>query len=180
MFKQQTGYTLSPKIPRKQDESLKIADVACGTAQWLVDLATELPETAVLDGFDLSTQQFPHQAWLAKNINLAQLDILGVLPAELIGAYDIVHVGLVVTIARGNPTHILKQLLSMLSKWGSTSFPALCTGPQLTPSSPPRTRWLLAVGRDGPLGLCHRVSGRRSQQPRNDRSEPSGQRHSQT
>ena len=83
---------------------------------WLVDLAKELPN-AQLDGFDVSTAQFPHRKWLPPNVTLRQMDAYGEVPQELVGRYDIVHIGLVVVLVKdGNPGRLLTNLLKLLSK----------------------------------------------------------------
>ena len=86
------------------------------SSQWLLDLAKELPAPAQLDGFDISNKQFPHKNWLPANVTLSELDLLSELPKELIGAYDVVHAGLVVMIARDEPERLLKTFLKMLSE----------------------------------------------------------------
>ena len=59
------GYTVHPEIRRLGNlgPSAKIADVGTGTAQWLLDVHRDFP-TAQLEGFDISKDQYPHQAWI--------------------------------------------------------------------------------------------------------------------
>ena len=95
--------------------SLKVADIACGTAIWLIDLAKEYP-SAQLDGFDISDQQFPPKGWVPKNVSLSTLDILKPIPEDLKGKYDVVHVGLIVLVVeRDDPIPVLNNLLALLS-----------------------------------------------------------------
>lgn len=83
---------------------------------WLIDLAKELPH-ARLDGFDISPLQFPHKNWLPPNVNLHELNALGKMPEELLGRYDIVHIGLVVLLVPGgDPTVLVDNILSLLSR----------------------------------------------------------------
>ena len=75
-----------------------------------------MPASTQLDGFDISADQFPDKGWLPKNVTLNTLDSLSPLPDHLIGIYDVVHVGLVVTIIKNeNPVPLLKNVLAMLS-----------------------------------------------------------------
>lgn len=58
------GYRIHPSIeatlPKTQ---LRIADVGCGTGIWLIDLALRTHDTSSrFDGFDISSEQFPHQS----------------------------------------------------------------------------------------------------------------------
>lgn len=62
-------------------------------SQWLVDVAHQIP-SGQLDGFDISTDQFPNEAWLPPNVSLHQLDITKPIPTSLEGLYDVVHVQL--------------------------------------------------------------------------------------
>ncbi|KAL8677212.1 MAG: hypothetical protein Q9224_007212, partial [Gallowayella concinna] len=112
MWRRELGYVLHPDIPVNQ--GTRIADLACGNCAWLVDAAREYPR-AQLDGFDLSTAQFPHTAWIPKNINLSTMDIFQPVPDDLRGQYDVVHVGLLVfVVEKGDPLPILDNLLALL------------------------------------------------------------------
>lgn len=93
----------------------RIADVGAGTGQWLLDVAKELP-SAQLDGFDISSEQYPSKAWLPLQISLRELDITKPIPSHLEGKYDIVHVQLFLcVIRRDGPAAVLHELCKMLS-----------------------------------------------------------------
>ena len=82
---------------------------------WLLDLAKDYPK-ATLEGFDISSAQYPHPAWLPNNVHLNTLDILSPIPKDLRGKFDIVHIGLVVLVVENdNPSALLENLLMMLS-----------------------------------------------------------------
>ena len=84
---------------------------------WLVDLARNLPKSAQLDGFDISTAHFPPKQWLPENVNLSVLDALAPVPEHLVGNYDVVHVGrIVLFIQNENPSQLLNNFISLLSK----------------------------------------------------------------
>ena len=83
---------------------------------WLIDLAKQHSQ-AHFDGFDISSAQFPHPAWLPRNSTLGILDLLKPIPEHLHGQYDIVHVGLIVLVVQyDDPLPVLDNLLKLLSK----------------------------------------------------------------
>lgn len=115
MWRYQTGYLLHPNIDTNK-EYLRIADIACGTGIWLIETARSVPASTQLDGFDISAAQFPDKGWLPQNVTLSILDSLAPLPEHLVGKYDIVHIGLVVMLIKGeNPVPLLKNVMAMLS-----------------------------------------------------------------
>ena len=131
LLRELLGYSIHPDILANVDTEshLQIADVGTGTGQWLIDVARELP-SAQLDGFDISTDQYPSSAWLPSNILLRQLDIMESIPGNMEGKYDIVHVQLFLCVIQKDPIAVLKELLKMLSKpmsevlHSSTKWPA--------------------------------------------------------
>ncbi|MCJ1353415.1 MAG: hypothetical protein MMC33_003401 [Icmadophila ericetorum] len=116
MWRRQLGYLLNPLIPLTDD--MKVADIACGTGIWLIDLAKEAPHVQC-DGFDISDAQFPHRNWIPRNVTLDTLDVLKPVPESLQGKYDVVHVGLVVLVVEnGDPLPLLDNLLTLLKPGG--------------------------------------------------------------
>ncbi|CAD6445869.1 d765ac0a-58c1-485a-8da0-e412675a045b [Sclerotinia trifoliorum] len=103
-------------------ENMKIADIACGTGIWVIDLAKELEEsnTSVqLDGFDISAAQYPPSALLPSNVKLDILDIFEPAPEELRGQYDVIHISLLCLVIRdGDPRSVLDNLLTLLKPGG--------------------------------------------------------------
>lgn len=92
---------------------------------WLVDLAKKVPERSQLDGFDISAAHFPPKEWLPQNINLSLLDASAPLPEELVGKYDIVHVGRIVLFIRNeDPSVFLDNFVKLLSTYICTLLPA--------------------------------------------------------
>ena len=89
------------------------------SSAWLFEVAEEFASNAILDGFDISTAQFPAEKDLPANISLKILDIgSGDLPESVIGKYDLVHIRLFAfAILNDDPTPILKNLVRMLSMW---------------------------------------------------------------
>lgn len=64
-----------------------VCDVATGTGFWLVDLAKDLPYSA-LHGFDVNISQTPPKEWLPSNVSFGTLDIFKPIPESLIGKYE--------------------------------------------------------------------------------------------
>lgn len=82
-----------------------------------MDLARILPESTVLDGFDVSADQYPIPENRPANVTLSVWDcIQGQVPPQLEGAYDIVHLRLFVgVVSNCDPTPLLQNALKMLS-----------------------------------------------------------------
>ncbi|KAA8651683.1 hypothetical protein EYZ11_009283 [Aspergillus tanneri] len=56
LWTQMFGFLLHPDIDII-NKDLKIADIGTGTGAWLTDLASHLPSTCQLDGYDLDISQ---------------------------------------------------------------------------------------------------------------------------
>ena len=117
LIRQLIGYTTHPEIVSRGSLPLnpRIADIGTGTGQWLIDVSNELP-FAILDGFDISDEQFPHRDLLPGQISFTQLDILRPIPPNLEAKYDIVHVQFFIfVVSKDTIAAVLKELLKMLS-----------------------------------------------------------------
>ncbi|KAL8787507.1 MAG: hypothetical protein Q9213_002165 [Squamulea squamosa] len=87
-FAESFGYLMHPAIDLPTDKSdIRIADVGTGTGIWLAELTKELPHHAVLDGFDISDEQYPPQEWYGENVSLSTLDIFKPVPERLVGSW---------------------------------------------------------------------------------------------
>jgi ubiquinone/menaquinone biosynthesis C-methylase UbiE len=95
------GCNIHPSIPTSTP-GLRVADVATGTAIWLLDLAKILPSDAQLYGFDISTKQFPAPDDRPSNIFLHEQNITNPFPEEYHGVFDIVAVRLITAGLRGD------------------------------------------------------------------------------
>ena len=114
---------------------------------WLIDVCRQLP-SARLDGFDVSTAQYPPKEWLPSNISLQTLDVFAPIPKDLQNKYDVVNVRLFLAVVKNNdPSPILRNLMKMLSKslW---SFDTL-----LSSKTPNRTERLPTMVRAQPWRL---------------------------
>lgn len=72
---------------------------------------------AVLDGFDISSEQYPASGFL-DNVTLAHLDILKEIPSEYVEKYDVVHARLLVQVvnqAGGDPRPVIQNLMKLVS-----------------------------------------------------------------
>ncbi|KAI1344668.1 hypothetical protein F5Y15DRAFT_384 [Xylariaceae sp. FL0016] len=88
------GYILHPSITLPS--SPRIADIATGTARFLVRIHSSVPDDAKLEGFDISSDLFPPKSELPSNITLGIGDAKQPFPEEMYGKYDLVHVRLLV------------------------------------------------------------------------------------
>jgi SAM-dependent methyltransferase len=119
MWQLELGYALHPNIPAeiRSKPDLKVADVACGNGAWLFELRA--PESAQLDGYDISPNCFGAVEWLPKNISLTGgFDALQPLKEELNGKYDVVHVRAFASIIKQNNVGpFIQTLMGLLSKY---------------------------------------------------------------
>ncbi|KAI2625530.1 hypothetical protein GGS21DRAFT_306761 [Xylaria nigripes] len=118
LYKDVFGYSLSPKIPRKK--SLKVADIATGTAVWLLDLPSQLdPDTeAELVGLDVDISQVGPKAWLPENLSIREWSVFDDVPEDLVGTFDIVNVRLISFVIKEDPRPVLRNLLKLLKPGG--------------------------------------------------------------
>lgn len=95
---------------------------------WLLDLASQVPPTVQLDGYDLSSDQFPHKSILPSNMTFSTLDAFSDVPAELAGKYDVVHMRFWCCVVKGNdPSKLIHHAAALLSEFnilGKQSHPA--------------------------------------------------------
>jgi hypothetical protein len=140
LWKDALQFNLHPDIP--VGSTTRIADVATGNrfvycnpwrfyyqilmppSIWLLDLARKLPSTTKLDGFDISLDQCPPQAWLPDNVNLHTWNLLEAPPSEFVGMFDVVHIRLItVAVQNNDPRPILASLHSLLSAYRHLRLP---------------------------------------------------------
>lgn len=130
LWKESLHFHIHPSIPIP-DDNAQIADVATGTAIWLMDVARDLP-TAQLDGFDINLAQAPLQQWLPPNVKLRDWNVFDEVPHELLGKYDIIHVRLLILVVENSdPRPIIRKLIKMLKpggylQWDDLNYPDTC------------------------------------------------------
>ncbi|KAL9631339.1 MAG: hypothetical protein Q9164_005948 [Protoblastenia rupestris] len=132
LWKETLGYNLHPLILNSLTPTANangttaattppqplIADIACGTAIWLRQVAQSLPHTQ-LHGFDISLAQCPPTQWLPSQITLREWDLFSEPPEDLLGHYDVIHVRLLLVVVRNEDSDpVLRQLLRLLKPGG--------------------------------------------------------------
>jgi SAM-dependent methyltransferase len=104
---------------RTTTEPLKVADVACGTAIWLKALATELPQSTELHGFDIYPANFPPLSTLPDNVQLHAQSTLDPFLEEFHGKFDLVHVRLLMySLKKDEWITAIKNLTTILKPGG--------------------------------------------------------------
>ncbi|MCJ1262459.1 hypothetical protein MMC22_002329 [Lobaria immixta] len=117
LWKASLKFNIHPSIP-SPGQNARIADVATGTAIWLLEVAQELPNVK-LDGFDIDLTQAPPKEWLPPNTRLRYWNILDGTPDDLLSKYDIVHVRLIgLIVENSNPRPIIRNLVKILKPGG--------------------------------------------------------------
>ncbi|PTB77120.1 S-adenosyl-L-methionine-dependent methyltransferase [Trichoderma longibrachiatum ATCC 18648] len=117
LFGIHNGSTMNPKIPITPES--KIADVGTGTGVWLLELATQVPPTVQLDGFDISDELLPHESNVPSNVHFRIADAFSNAPDDCLEKYDVVHLRLFCCIVRGgNPEKLFQHAYSLLKPGG--------------------------------------------------------------
>lgn len=120
MYKERQGYLLrSTTASALQDRTdIRIADLATGTGIWAFDVSRLVPQ-AVVVGLDISGVQFPPRWTWPANVSLNMMHITKDVPDTYQGAFDIVHIRLLLPCGPqiGSNTY-LNQLAAMLKPGG--------------------------------------------------------------
>lgn len=151
------GCNIHPSIPLDKP-GLRIADVATGTAIWLLDLAQTLPQDTQFVGFDISGAQFPAPEDRPSHVKLYEHDVLKPFADQYHGFFDVVAVRLITAGLRGNDWDAaVKNLKVLLSACSDTQLRPMC---KLTKR---RARWLSTMDRTCALKLTSlQLKSRRS------------------
>ncbi|KAL8950967.1 MAG: hypothetical protein Q9222_003028 [Ikaeria aurantiellina] len=141
LWKDALGYDIHPSITLPQAPI--IADVAAGTAMWVMDVARTYP-LAQVEGFDNDLSQAPSSRWLPSNAHLRHWDLFTDVPDDMVGKYDLVHVRLLVLVLqREDAPAFLQKVMQMLKPGGYLQWDELdCAGMSVKhahPSSSTRT-----------------------------------------
>jgi chemotaxis methyl-accepting protein methylase len=76
------------------------------------------PEHAC-DGFDITSEHYPHKAWLPNNVSLHVWDVHTAVPEEYSGVYDVVHIRAFTSCIVSNKVEpVLEKLLKLLKPGG--------------------------------------------------------------
>ncbi|CAK4031498.1 Hypothetical predicted protein [Lecanosticta acicola] len=116
-YDQNIGYTIHPEIAKSLPATAVIADVACGTGAWMLNLASQMPSTYRFHGLDMSAEQFPPTH--PENCAFGTLNLLEPIPPEMQGRFDMVHMRLLIVGLTGDDWHIAPtNALQMLKPGG--------------------------------------------------------------
>lgn len=94
-----------------------VVDVATGSALWLADVARAMPDASLL-GLDIDLSQAPTARWLPGNARLEKWDLFSEPPEALHGAFDLVHLRLLVTFLPADEILALLRRVRTLLKPG--------------------------------------------------------------
>ncbi|KAF9888042.1 hypothetical protein FE257_009306 [Aspergillus nanangensis] len=112
-----TGYILHPQIPIT--DNMRVAELGTGTGIWLCEAAKELPSTTQLDGFDISSEQFPNERQCPPNLTFDLMDSYLDPPLSLVGQYDVVHLRMWASnMKNGDSGPILRHAMQLLKPGG--------------------------------------------------------------
>ncbi|KAI1812320.1 S-adenosyl-L-methionine-dependent methyltransferase [Poronia punctata] len=106
----------------KQLKAPKIADIGAGTGIWATELAPKLPDTSVIDGYDIDVIKFPDAKTLPGNVTLQFGDLFKPFPPEAVGKYDVVHVRFLVFALKKDEWIVAVKNLSKLLAPGGFLF----------------------------------------------------------
>lgn len=83
---------------------------------WTIELASVLPASAKLSGFDITASNYPAPEWLPSNVSMHVMDAFTLdLPEHLVGAFDIVHIRAIASAVKDNAVEpLLKNMVKML------------------------------------------------------------------
>lgn len=110
-----SGRLLEPCIPTLT-ESSRVADVACGTGAWSLEVTEEVSPVSI-DCLDISLKDLPPPEFTTSNIKCRQFDLLKNLPDDMINTYDLVHVQFVMLFVKDDIFHsVMARIKQMLSK----------------------------------------------------------------
>ncbi|PWY75248.1 S-adenosyl-L-methionine-dependent methyltransferase [Aspergillus sclerotioniger CBS 115572] len=148
-WKETFGFNIHPTIAKAlQSPSPRIADVATGTAIWLLDLARELPN-ATLDGLDMTLEKAPAAEWLPANITLREWNMNDEVHADLVGKFDVVHLRLLfIVVENGDPSPTIRKVTRLLKPGGWIQWDELSlVGRQIVTARPGlKTKALESLG----------------------------------
>lgn len=113
------GYYLHPSIHNSlPSSSPRIADVCTGSAIWLSEVASALPESTC-HGFDISPKMFPSEDQRPDNMQLHTADIRTPFEERWIGFFDVVHVRLIeAAMKKETWAPVLRNLVTLLKPGG--------------------------------------------------------------
>lgn len=129
---QRKGWLLHPKVEEAISaiDTPQICEVACGTGVWTLEVAEKFPRTFVT-GLDISAAPFPPEWTWPTNSTLGTLDLLGDVPPEYLGKFDVLHCRLLLGAGPKVNSRVFVDAFAKLLKpggwlqWEETSYPSM-------------------------------------------------------
>ncbi|KAJ5660960.1 uncharacterized protein N7484_000332 [Penicillium longicatenatum] len=82
---------------------------------WLIDLASQISDSAQLDGYELSEKQFPPRPSWPSYITFSKLDAFKDVPERLQHKYDVIRLRFWYCVVRDNdPSQLIRHATSLL------------------------------------------------------------------
>lgn len=108
---------IHPSIDLSNKPNLRIGEIATGHGLWAIQVAEDLPHAQV-DASDISLSLIPPKPDLPSNLSVRKWSFFDPVPEEWKGAFDLLHVRLIVQVFGGNqdPRPVLEKFVSMLSE----------------------------------------------------------------
>ena len=102
---------------------------------WLLELARLFPSDEIqLDGFDITSSNFPAAGWLPLNMRLHVWNAFSEVPNEFVGVFDVVHIRAMYSCIIDNKVDpLLSNLLKMLKPGGVLQIDEVRDFPWLEP-----------------------------------------------
>jgi len=110
---------IHPSIDLSDRPNLRIAELAAGHCLWAIQVAEEYPHAQV-EASDISLGLVPPKPELPSNLSVRKWNFFEPVPEEWKGAFDLLHVRLIVQAFGGNqdPQPVLEKFVSMLKPGG--------------------------------------------------------------
>jgi hypothetical protein len=108
---------IHPSIDLSGRSDLRIADLGAGHCLWAMQVAEQLPNARVVAS-DISLGLVPPKQEQPDNFSVTKWSFFDPVPEEWVGAFDLVHVRLVIQVFSGyqDPRPVIKKFVSMLSE----------------------------------------------------------------
>ncbi|PWY85030.1 hypothetical protein BO70DRAFT_268249, partial [Aspergillus heteromorphus CBS 117.55] len=119
LWREVFNFTIHPSIHLPSTPPPSIADIATGTALWLLDVS-RLHPSSPLTGLDITLTLAPAPSSLPRNITLQPWDLFTPIPPSLSNNFDLIHIRLLILVLSGidDTLTVLHRLHSLLRPGG--------------------------------------------------------------
>ena len=138
LFTKSTGWLIHPRISAHLSTlpSCRIADLACGSGIWSLEVLDTLP-SAEVTALDISASAFPPVWTRLSRIRFGVLDLFDPVPDEYVGQFDMVHLGVLAFALLGrDKDKLISNMVKMLKPGGFLQWRE-CTPYVLRAEDPP-------------------------------------------